>query len=167
MAETNDVIIKKLTSETAALPQWRSLKRSKEGGQLEGGEIDDLTQLFFRLITKNKSESKQSVNTETAVVTETKHPQIPPELPNRVSTTELKAEVSSVTLSDAEEMEIDKAFKKLTAVLRKDSPDDLKQLLEALTLANMMDVGGQSAFLDVLPTLTIGPALYMLFFQLD
>ena len=167
VAETNDVIIKKLTSETAALPQWRSLKRSKEGGRIEGGEIDDLTQLFFRLISKSKSESKQSVNTEVAVVTETKHPQKAPELPNRASTTELKAEVSSVTLSEAEEMEIDKAFKKLTAVLRKDSPDDLKQLLEALTLANMMDVGGQSAFLDVLPTLTIGPALYMLFFRLD
>ena len=164
VAETNDVIIKKLTSETAALPQWRSLKRSKEGGRLEGGEIDDLTQLFFRLISKSKSESKQSVNTEVA---ETKHPQKAPELPDRASTKELKAEVSSVTLSEAEEMEIDKAFKKLTAVLRKDSPDDLKQLLEALTLANMMDVGGQSAFLDVLPTLTIGPALYMLFFRLD
>ena len=167
VAETNDVIIKKLTSETAALPQWRSLKRSKEGGRIEGGEIDDLTQLFFRLISKSKSESKQSVNTEAAVVTETKNPQKAPELPDRASTTELKAEVSSVTLSDAEEMEIDKAFKKLTAVLRKDSHDDLKQLLEALTLANMMDVGGQSAFLDVLPTLTIGPALYMLFFRLD
>ena len=167
VAETNDVIIKKLTSETAALPQWRSLKRSKEGGRIEGGEIDDLTQLFFRLISKSKSESKPSVNTEAAVVTETKNPQKAPELPNRVSTTELKAEVSSVTLSKAEEIEIDKAFNKLTAVLRKDSPDDLKQLLEALTLANMMDVGGQSAFLDVLPTLTIGPALYMLFFRLD
>ena len=166
VAETNDIIIKKLTSETAALPQWRSLKRSKEGGRIEG-EIDDLTQLFFRLISKSKSESKQSVNTEAAVVTETKHPQIPTKLPDRASTTELKAEVSSVTLSEAEEMEIDKAFKKLTAVLRKDSPDDLRQLLEALTLANMMDVGGQSAFLDVLPTLTIGPALYMLFFRLD
>ena len=167
VAETNDVIIKKLTSETAALPQWRSLKRSKEGGRIEGGEIDDLTQLFFRLISKSKSESKPSVNTEAAVVTETKNPQKAPELPDRASTTELKAEVSSVTLSEAEEMEIDKAFKKLTAVLQKDSPDDLKQLLEALTLANMMDVGGQSAFLDVLPTLTIGPALYMLFFRLD
>ena len=170
VAETNDVIIKKLTSETAALPNWRSLKRSKEGGRLEEGDIDDLTQLFFRLISKYTSESKQSADTEATATKKSQYPKHPQNRPDSVSINfgaELKAEVSSVTLSEAEETEIDKAFKKLTAVLRKDSPDDLKQLLEALTLANMMDVGGQSAFLDVLPTLTIGPALYMLFFRLD
>ena len=34
-------------------------------------------------------------------------------------------------------------------------------------MINMTDVGGQPAFLDMLPALTIGPALYFLFFRLD
>ena len=89
--------------------------------------------------------------------------QNPPKSHDRQVLTEAKS--SSVT--DSEGMEIDQVFKKLTAALQKDSPEDLKKLLEELTLVNMMDVGGQLAFLDVLPTLTVGPALYLLFFRLD
>ena len=175
VADTKEVIIdiKELTSKVAAISssQWRSLNGSKEG------DYHDLTKLFYELIL-NKSvdieatddaETKYSQNPSPQNKPQTT-PQNQPELPHHVSTNlsaELNAEVSSVTLSEAEEMEIDKAFKKLTAVLQNDSPDDLKQLLESLTLANMIDVGGQSAFLDVLPTLTTGPALYMLFFRLD
>ena len=72
-----------------------------------------------------------------------------------------------VRLSDTEKSEIDDAFKNLTTILQSDSPEDLKQLLEDLTMINMADVGGQPAFLDMLPALTIGPALYLLFFRLD
>ena len=190
-AETKEVIIdiRKLTSKEAAISgrRWRSLKKSKEGegdfkkskeGEEGEGDFDDLIQLFYKLIcsesvgkeTTDDAKAKipqkspsQSLPQNPPQITSQNPPELPPQVPKK-SSGELKAEV---TLSDAEEMEIDKAFKKLTAVLQKDSPDDLKQLLKALTLANMMDVGGQSAFLDVLPTLTIGPALYMLFFRLD
>ena len=70
-------------------------------------------------------------------------------------------------LSDIEKSEINDAFKNLTSILQSDSPEDLKRLLEDLTMINMADVGGQPAFLDMLPALTIGPALYLLFFRLD
>ena len=170
MADTKEVVIKKLTSTTAALPQWKSVKRSKEGGRLEDGDVDDLTQLFYRLITESQSKPKQSADKEAKLVPEADNPQPPPALPDPEPmklTSKLRSEVSSVPLSEDEEKEIDRAFKKLTAVVRKDSPEDLKQMLQGLTLANMVNVGGQRAFLDVLPTLTIGPALYMLFFKLN
>ena len=70
-------------------------------------------------------------------------------------------------ITDSEEVKIKNAFEKLTTILQSDSPKDLQQLLEELTMINMTDVGGQPAFLDMLPALTIGPALYFLFFRLD
>ena len=70
-------------------------------------------------------------------------------------------------LSQSEEMEINNAFKKLTAILKSDSPESLKKLLQDLTMINVTDVGGQPAFLDMLPAFTIGPALYFLIFRLD
>ena len=80
---------------------------------------------------------------------------------------EVVDKTSSDTLTDSEEMEISGAFDKLTAILQSESPEELKRLLEDLTMINMMDVGGQPAFLEMLPTLTISPALYLLFFRLD
>ena len=68
VAETTDVIIKKLTSETAALPHWKLLKRSKEDGKMEAGDVCDLAKLFYHLITKRKSESKQSADKDAPVV---------------------------------------------------------------------------------------------------
>ena len=67
----------------------------------------------------------------------------------------------------AEKIEVNKAFEKLKAILQSDSPKELRQLLEELIIISMADVGGQPAFLDMLPALTIGPALYVLFFRLD
>ena len=84
-----------------------------------------------------------------------------------VESTELMEKDAEIDLTDSEEIEIKDAFKKLTTILQSDSPEDLKRLLEELTMINMTDVGGQPAFLDMLPALTIGPALYLLFFRLD
>ena len=70
-------------------------------------------------------------------------------------------------LNDSEEMEIKKAFEKLRTILQSDSPEELQRLLEELTIINMIDVGGQPAFLEMLPALTIGPALNFIFFRLD
>ena len=57
VAETNDVIIKKLTSEPAAITgsQWWSMKRSKEGTQLDvyaEGDLGYFAQLFYQLISR-------------------------------------------------------------------------------------------------------------------
>ena len=187
VAETNDVIIKKLTSEPAAIAgsQWWSMKRSNEGTQLDmygEGELGYLAQLFYQLIYKSTTPATSS---EPFPVQESdehsKNEALDPSnltiVP--VSTNDQKAEsiaeeaeegeleMLGSDLSDTEEAEIKIAFEKLTSILQSDSPEDLKRLLEDLTMINMTDVGGQPAFLDMLPALTIGPALYFLFFRLD
>ena len=194
VAETNDVIIKKLTSEPAAISgsQWWSLKKSKEDGQIDEGDCDYLAQLFYRLISKTMSETKQtttvpatvselastireresdeSVTAESADVKEVSSPLKSPNLQDQSEKNllaEFQAELSSVPLSKSEEKEVDEAFKKLTSTLQSDSPEELRKLLEDLTMLNMVDIGGQSAFLELCPAFTTGPALYLIFFRLD
>ena len=40
-------------------------------------------------------------------------------------------------------------------------------MIENLIMVNLIDVGSQSAFLEMLPMLTVGSALYLLFFRMD
>lgn len=170
VAETNDVIIQKLTSETAyftAGSQWRSMKRSNEASQLgmySDIEVDYLARLFYQLIsrinvstnsTEQMPDSDYLDNEENPVIYTSIH-----------SEDESKPEAFN-TVSDAEEMEIKDAFDILSTKLKSDSPKELYRLLNELIMINMVDVGGQPAFLDTLPALTIGPALYLLFFRLD
>ena len=180
VAETNDVIIKKLTSEPAAIvgSQWWSMKRSKEGTQLDvyaEGDLGYIAQLFYQLISRGStsttpatgrehSQSEAPDPNDTAIVKASKMEEttIQDEQPD--DGTEVH---NFLRLLDTEKSEINDAFKKLTTILQSDSPEDLKRLLEDLTMINMTDVGGQPAFLDMLPALTIGPALYLLFFRLD
>ena len=82
--------------------------------------------------------------------------------------TKLEDNCEGLTVCDmSEEMEIKKAFEKLRTILQSDSPEELQRLLKELTMINMIDMGGQPAFLEMLPALTIGPALYFIFFRLD
>ena len=184
VAETNDVIIKKLTSEPAAIAgsQWWSMKRSKEGTQLDmygEGELGYLAQLFYRLIYKSATpvtssepfpvqESDEHSKSE---ILDPSDLTVIPASTNDQNTESIaegaELEILGSDLSDAEEADINIAFEKLTSILQSDGPEDLKRLLEDLTMINMTDVGGQPAFLDMLPALTIGPALYFLFFRLD
>ena len=177
VAETNDVIIKKLLSEPAAIAgsQWWSMKRSKEDTQLGmygEDELGCLAQLFYRLISTPAAGSGPVPVQEGALDLDD-HVIIPASINNHnaenmvQSESEAVVEMLSSSLSNAEEAEIKIAFEKLTSILQSDSPEDLKRLLEDLTMINMTDVGGQPAFLDMLPALTIGPALYFLFFRLD
>ena len=194
VAEANDVIIKKLTSEPAAISgsQWWSMKKSKEDGRLDEGDCDYLAQLFYRLISKtmskteqtttvpatvsepalsiSESESEESVIAESTDIKEASSPPKSPKLQDHTEKdllAEFQAQLSSVPLSNSEEKEIDEAFKKLTSTLQSDSPEELRKLLEDLTMLNMVDIGGQSAFLELCPAFTTGPALYFIFFRLD
>ena len=187
VAETNDVIIKKLASEPAVIAgsQWRSMKRTKEGTQLDvygEGDLGYLAQLFFQLISKRSTSTTPSTSSEPVTVQDSNDDSKSETLDSSyltiipASTSDHKAESIGqgddetelemlLTLSDQEKSEIDKAFEKLTTILQSDSPEDLKRILEDLTMINMTDVGGQPAFLDMLSALTIGPALYFLFFR--
>ena len=70
-------------------------------------------------------------------------------------------------LSAKEMEEIEKAFVAFKKVLHTPGQEELKVLLDGTMLLNMVDTGGQPAFLEMLPALTIGPALYLIFFRLN
>ena len=195
LAETNDVIIKKLTTELTTISgsEWWSMKRPKHGRELDmygEGNLDYLAQLFYRLISKSnsktgpvtvsklasegsESESDQPGLAEEQDNTILSDPHSPEEAAESKDqflmnfTAELKAEISSISLSDSEEKEVNQAFEKLTSVLQSDSPEDLRQILEELTMINNVDIGGQPAFLELCTAFTSGPALYFIFFRLD
>ena len=76
--------------------------------------------------------------------------------------------VSHHTVSDSEMKEIESAFKAFNNALKsRAGQQQLKVLLEKTILLNMVDTGGQPAFIEMLPLLTIGPALYLIFLRLD
>ena len=65
VAETNDVIIKKLTCEPAAIAgsQWQSMKKSNEGTKLaiySEENFSYLARLFYRLIYRNAAPATSS-----------------------------------------------------------------------------------------------------------
>ena len=205
VAEANDVIIKKLTSEPAAITgsQWQSIKAAKESTKLgiySGENFSYLARLFYQLIYRNaapatRSESVQVQSSNDLSATkgnETRRSRTAAREPTLVQESDLTTKDDSVhdigdipiapaptTVekvessesmdedTDLEEKEIKDAFDKLATILQSDSPEDLKRLLKELIIINMTDVGGQPAFLDMLPALTNGPALYFLFFRLD
>ena len=194
VAETNDVIIKtskpedvtikKLTSESVAVAgtEWMSMKSSKRDTQQGIYDEKYLAQLFYQLFHKRSTSTTPVASSEpTPMQDSNEHSKSEaPDASNPANPTgentkqDEQSDVIDVTevkrlvrLSDTEKSEIDDAFKNLTTILQSGSPKDLKQLLEDLTMINMADVGGQPAFLDMLPALTIGPALYLLFFRLD
>ena len=61
--------------------------------------------------------------------------------------------------------EINKYFEDLATLLR--SGEDLPDIPLIKKLCSLADVGGQRAFLEMLPTVTIGKALYLLFFSYE
>ena len=72
------------------------------------------------------------------------------------------------TVSDSEMKEIESAFEAFNNALKsRAGRQQLKVLLEKTILLNMVDTGGQPAFIEMLPMLTIGPALYLIFLRLD
>ena len=165
VAEANEVIIKKLVSEPAAISsgsKWwlpRKLTNISSNNPCNEEElsIDHLTKLFYHLISKTEKVPGSGSESVTQMPTETLHDSIP--------STDSEVHVSALKVEEESEIEI--AFGKLTGVLQSDSPEDLLQLLEDLTMINMVDIGGQPTFLELFPALTIGHALYFIFFRLD
>ena len=70
-------------------------------------------------------------------------------------------------LSAEEKKEIEEAFEAFNKILRTGGREQLKVLLEGTILMNMVDTGGHPAFLEMLPAMTMGPALYLIFFRLN
>ena len=190
LAETNEVIIKKLTNETAVISDshWLSMKGedisyrihlyrkliSKIGGkpkktnnvqvtaskpvQSDSGPVSDVKQ----------NESIESVGTKGKDTVEQKSTALPtlPNLPHPRPMAE-KPEENSVQQNDSEKMELDETLRNFQTIIESESPDDIHKFLEDLKMLNMVDVGGQPAFLELCPAFTAGPALYFIFFRLD
>ena len=70
-------------------------------------------------------------------------------------------------VSEEEMKQIEKAFVAFKKVLLTAGQEELKMSLDGTVLMNMVDTGGQPAFLEMLPALTISPALYLIFFKLN
>ena len=123
-------------------------------------DIDDshhkkgLLASFFGLLDKfRRKRSKPSQETVTA---------------NATVTEGQTMMVSHHTVSDSEMKEIESAFEAFNNALKsRTGQQQLKVLLEKTILLNMVDTGGQPAFIEMLPMLTIGPALYLIFLRLD
>ena len=72
-----------------------------------------------------------------------------------------------LSAEDIERKEVDKEFEAFDEILRTSGERQIKDSLEGTILMNMVDTGGQPAFLEMLPALTMGPALYLIFFRLN
>ena len=82
-----------------------------------------------------------------------------------VPTSGLDSNHSALTASELKAIKA--AIEELSSILASDSPREFQMLLEKLIMINMMDVGGQPGFVEMLPAFTTGSALYFLFFRMD
>ena len=180
------------SDETSSI--WESLKKTPAGADekfvLGDREVDHtyLAHLFFHIISKNSTENvsdddpveiraadegallaasglplapltvvPDTVFQSTSLTTPPEQPDsnniiIPPAY-NMPTASELKA--------------VEAATEELSSILDSDSPEEFRMLLEKLIMINMMDVGGQPGFVEMLPAFTTGSALYFLFFRMD
>ena len=183
VADTCDVVIKQLVCDAAAITksEWKSLKKSSESSQQNEGDINYLARVFYHLIsskgpTTDQEQVKEGSDHSTEATGATdmlQHEELDPPAEgdrlasDKLSLLKLEFKAKEKVLTSSELEDIENAFQKLTEVLQSDTQDIFQQILEELTLINMVDAGGQPAFLEMLPPFTIGPALYFLIFRLD
>ena len=145
-----------------------------------GTDLDDELRLIYQFIYEfvPTSEMKSPVLSPQEVVDEAtnqpgpailKTDNVPNStvLPNPNDVIGSNTSISKDTLKAEQMNEIEKAFEVFNKILRTAGQEKLKVLLDGTILMNMVDTGGQPAFLEMLPALTIGPALYLIFFRLN
>ena len=172
--------------------EWSSVKALfRQERSTHVTDLDDELRLLYQFIyettrvTERKShapdlataEEPQGETTKATKVTKGQSPAkdtvprpIPVKSPKEVKidhNISQEAERPVYKLSIQEVEEIERAYRAFTRVMQAPGQEQLKVLLEGTILINMVDTGGQPAFLDMLPALTMGPALYLIFFRLD
>ena len=176
--------------------EWWSLRKSKEGERHDTSEYNQrLTKLISRYISICKSEkstvsnprpdseslskpisniseseTEKTLDADVVDVVELKTELMSSELQQTTQipfTTELQPESSKQLVMDSKQEEIDRAAEELESIIKSGSSEDLRKVIEDLIMLNMIDIGGQPAFLELFPAFTIGPALYLIFFRLD
>ena len=127
--------------------------------------------IYKRIIMTNEPKSVNNDLTQSTTTSES-HSE------DQISTTDVTASISVKSLSpvafsgaavmkqsDPVSMEIDNYFEKLNSLLT--SGEKLPDIPLIKKLCTLADIGGQRAFLEMLPTVTIGKALYLLFFSYE
>ena len=186
VAEHYDVIVKlfedKTTTSTTVITksEWSNVKAlfGKDKSTHET-DLDEELQLLYRFIytavppTENKSPASPITEPSNESRSPVPNPVIEKEVeshkadPNACISTPQISSVREHGLSAKQMEEIEKAFESFDKVLRRGGREQLKVLLEGTILMNIVDTGGQPAFLEMLPALTMGPALYLIFFRLN
>ena len=187
--EVHDVIVKlvedKITSSTTIITKsvWSNIKALFGQGTNET-DLDEELRLLYQMIyefytIKMKSHVPDLVNDEGQISITLKTDTVPSSIPleplkevqinpNTATLQEVSlVKLAGKELSAKEVDEIERAFVAYRKVLHTHGQAELKALLDETILMNMVDTGGQPAFLEMLPALTIGPALYLIFFRLN
>ncbi len=154
VAETDMFLISDLSEMVAMVSDkgWKTLKEQRE-------EVQLLFQLFLKL--REEVQSKQEQLNEASLPSQKSDEHASGYMETQVSQA---AHLSTKTSSLSGEImsEILDIFDKCKA---SDKWEELTGKLENLCLLYMKDTGGQPEFMDMLPALIIGPALYLLFCQ--
>ena len=188
VAEVYDVVIKpvedKTTSSTTVITKskWSTVKALQgKGKSTHETDLDEELRILYRLINGadltieksfpvhdpiDKKKDKDEVTNQQSPTTNTILSVESPKVANPNALILQDAPSDGELLSIQELEEIEKAFEAFVKVLNTPRQEELKVLLDGTMLMNMIDTGGQPAFLEMLPALTMGPALSLIFFRL-
>ena len=177
--EEDEVTEKKVSSTTVAIDrdddEWLKLvdaqNRVEHDQILSEWEVNlrYLAKVFYSLILNNEgSESVNDISNQSKVIS-SKSDNTKESLTNRIKQApDADSDHSPVAAKLPSGLQsVKKAFDELGSTLLIHSPEKFHRLIENLIMVNMIDVGGQQAFLEMLPLLTTGSALYLLFFRMD
>ena len=164
--DAQNVVVKlaeeKINSSTAVISEYTWTTVGKDKGQ---GDLDEELLLLYQFIAQSSQNIAKTTDTDTDSGHRTggSGNDTVPEL---ADTHKDQHEVSPGKVKS--DQEIESAFKAFNNTLKSYAgQQQLKVLLEKTILLNMIDTGGQPAFIEMLPMLTIGPALYLIFLRLD
>ena len=192
VADAHNVVVKladeRMTSSAAVISEttWRAVGK----GGADDTDLDEELHLLYQFISEgsvgltstDSDDPRSSASESVQVVEESSHVDstygkvfltisdiLGRKRPQNVVTDDNDTVIKKrKTMSDFEIKEIEGAFKAFNNALKsRAGQQQLKVLLEKTILLNMVDTGGQPAFIEMLPMLTIGPALYLIFLRLD
>ena len=166
--------------------RWLSLKGTEDVNGLS--TLDREALMIYRLIKQNETSiSGQSVVSSVANTTETiensqVEPVQQPESTLPYCENPLDKDLEDVNVHPASQQpivgypktthmlvdhEVEKVFQEWDSLLYQKKYEQVEEIPKMQSiLANMIDMGGQPPFLEMLPALTIGPAVYLICFNL-
>ena len=169
LADNCDVIVQ---LDVVQMKNWEAIK------DMNAAEGDDSgTKRFARFIyqlihAQHSSVADQSNQTAEDIATDPRQDSMAAsrtQIEQSENESAAQGKVVGCELSEHERWKIDQTLSTLKDMFLSDDSniDALKKLLESLMFLNMVDTGGQMAFVEMLPALIVGPALYFIFFRLD